>query len=60
MLPRKLTQFALHHKTTVVYNKEKLVLLAAFKTKYQDALTPLTTNMVPIIIDMEVSVSITP
>jgi transposase InsO family protein len=41
-------------------NKERLVLLAAFEASYQDTITPLTPDMVPIIIDPGASVSISP
>jgi hypothetical protein len=40
--------------------KEILVLLAAFEATYQDNLTPLTPDMVPIIIDTGASISISP
>jgi hypothetical protein len=41
-------------------NKERLVLLAAFEASYQDTITLLTPDMVPIIIDLGASVSISP
>jgi hypothetical protein len=41
-------------------SKERLVLLAAFEASFQDTVTPLTPNMVPIIIDSGTSVSISP
>jgi hypothetical protein len=41
-------------------NKELLVKLAAFEASYQDTVTPLTPDMVPIIIDSGASISISP
>lgn len=41
-------------------NKEQLVLLAAFEATYQDSKTPLSPDMVPLILDTGASISISP
>jgi hypothetical protein len=41
-------------------NKERLVLLAPLEASYPDTVTPMTPDMVPIIIDSGASVSISP
>jgi hypothetical protein len=43
-----------------VTSKEKLVLLVAFEAMFHDAKTPLTPDMVPLIIDTGASISISP
>jgi hypothetical protein len=40
--------------------KEKMIQLAAFQSTYHDTVTPLTPDMVPLILDTGTSVSITP
>jgi hypothetical protein len=40
--------------------KEKLVLLAAFEATYHDSKTPISPDMVPLIIDTGASISISP
>jgi hypothetical protein len=42
------------------YQREQLVLLAAFQSTYSDTTTPLTPDMVPLVIDTGASVTITP
>jgi hypothetical protein len=41
-------------------SKEKLVLLSAFQATYHDQPTPLTPDMVPVIIDTGASISLSP
>jgi hypothetical protein len=41
-------------------NKEKLVMLSVFEATYHDTLTPLTPDMVPLIIDTGASISLSP
>jgi hypothetical protein len=41
-------------------SKEKLVLLAAFEATYHDCKTPISHDMVPLIIDTGASISISP
>jgi hypothetical protein len=45
---------------TTLYNKEKLLQLAAFEATYQDAKTPISPDMVPLIIDTGASITVTP
>jgi hypothetical protein len=47
-----------HHSP--LYNKEKLLQLAAFEATYQDAKTPISPDMVPLIMDTGASVTVTP
>lgn len=42
------------------YRRKQLVLLAAFQSTYSDTTTPLTPDMVPLVIDTGASVTITP
>jgi len=41
-------------------SKEKMVMLAACQATYQDSITPLTPDMVPVIIDTGASISLSP
>jgi hypothetical protein len=45
---------------TSLYNKEKLLQIAAFEATYQDAQTPISPDMVPLIIDTGASITVTP
>lgn len=42
------------------YNKEKQVLLSALQATYQDTTTPITPDMVPLILDTGASITISP
>ena len=45
---------------TSLYNKEKLLQLAAFEATYHDAKTPISPDMAPLIIDTGASITVTP
>jgi hypothetical protein len=47
-------------RSTALESKEKLILLAAFQATYQNSITSLTPDMVPIVIDTGASISISP
>lgn len=57
LLPTTYEPLVLH---TPMYNKEKLLQLAAFEATYQDAQTPISPDMVPLIIDTGASITVTP
>jgi hypothetical protein len=55
-LPTTYLPLAFH---TALYNKEKLLQLAAFKATYHEAKTPISPDMVPLILDTGASITVT-
>jgi hypothetical protein len=58
--PRFATTYPTMTRSTALESKEKLILLAAFQATYQNSITSLTPDMVPIVIDTGASISISP
>jgi hypothetical protein len=60
--PKLPTQYdpAIISQSTAFQNKERLVLLAAFQASYPDTTTPMTPDMVPLILDTGASITISP
>lgn len=58
-LPRQYDPIAILWSTEF-QNKEKLVLLSALQATYQDTTTPITPDMVPLILDTGPSITISP
>jgi hypothetical protein len=60
VIPRIIPTYTPQETTIPIKNKEKLLLLAAFEAAYHHSPTPITPDMVPIIIDTGASVTVTP
>jgi hypothetical protein len=58
--PRFVTEYEPMTHRQAFENKEKLVMLSAFEATYHDSITPLTRDMVPLIIDNRASISLSP
>jgi hypothetical protein len=58
--PRLVRQYEPMIPQSDFHAKEKLVMLTAFEATYHDTTTPLTPDMVPLIIDTGASISLTP
>jgi hypothetical protein len=59
-VPKLATTYQPMAYNSLIYNKEKLLQLAAFEATYHDAQTPISPDMVPLIIDTGASISVTP
>jgi hypothetical protein len=58
--PRPVTEYESMEHFSPKSSKEKMVVLAAFEATYQDSITPMSPDMVPLIIDTGASISLSP
>jgi hypothetical protein len=60
LVPRLVPTYEPYTSTTIQENKAALFLLSAFETTYHGSITPISPDMVPLVIDTGASVTVTP
>ncbi len=59
-IPLPAVEYSPEQQLTAFQAKEKLVQVVTFQATFQDSVTPMTTGIVPLILDTGASISITP